>query len=60
MIKSLEQVEFNNHTINQNSGNNGIGINYVTVDKLSELYERLLLEKDEVIKSLKKQLNGNA
>lgn len=42
-------------TVHQHSGNNGNIININPVDKIVELYEKLLKEKDGIIKSLKKE-----
>ena len=50
IIKSLEQVDFISQTVNQNNGNNGIGINNNSIDKICDIYERLLKEKDSTIK----------
>lgn len=52
--------EFNSEaaiqTVHQHSGNQGSGFNINPVDKIVELYERMLKEKDSVIASQKKEI----
>ena len=43
-------------TVHQHSGNQGTGFNVNPVDKIIELYDKLLKEKDYIIKSQKKEI----
>jgi transcriptional regulator with XRE-family HTH domain len=57
LIKAME-AEQSVHTVNQQSGNQGNVFNYQfnPIDRMVELYEKLLHEKEEIISLLKAQL----
>lgn len=66
-VEAIKEMEASTtiQTVYQQTGNNGNGFYVITNEKVEEMYERLLAEKDEVIKMqkeviemYKKQLNG--
>lgn len=57
-VEAIKEMEASTtiQTVYQQTGNNGNGFNVITSEKVEEMYERLLAEKDEVIKMQKEMI----